>query len=366
MNPIKKEKKKIPIQRRISKKQKAIARSKARKHPQLTLKERRQKGKLSKQASIRVQNIKARQHVIKSIPYPKVTLMDMWKEMMNSQWTASINFLYREMERRNRRARSAAIAAFKASLRKPIKEPRPKKKLKPYVPSTKALAHHKYMLEQKEENQAKRAEWVKRQKAKKELKRQKRAQSPNRLVCIRKEDILLRTRVSDAVNLVDKEGWKFIPKQDWKTARAEGKLTLLWEVERINLEKPTRKFMKPEKVTGRYKKAERIKNGKKLDAMEKEIRARRKRKGLKPYKPIKSRTKVVVTDKYSYAVIDKLEKVSYEFSKQGYKEALQKYKSHLGIIKAVKDSLIGTCVINENVEKINEYLRGTKHEKVQK
>lgn len=209
-------------------------------------------------------------------------------------------------------------------------------KIKPYKPSRAAKKHHVYVTSAKIDNELKRAEYVKQQRAKKDLRRQKRVESPNRLVCIQKEHQILRTKVSSAVPLVDNKSWKFIPKSVWKAERADPntKFTLLWEVGRIDLEKPDRKYMDHMKVTSRYVRANRKKLDNQLKTEERILRNRRKRKNNKDHGNRRGNIRVIVKDKYDYKIQDDLTNRYFEFSKQGYKEAKLKYKTLRGIVNA--------------------------------
>jgi len=293
-----------------------------------TLAEKRVIQKKQKQAALLVQKRKAAPHKLTNETVKLITVMDLWKEMSQAQWTMSMGLLMAEVNKRNQKLMAKNNIVVNVSTYTPRK---------PYKPSEAAKRHHKYVTTSEVENTRKRALYVKEQKAKRDLKRQQRAQSPNRLVCIQKDTTMLRIRVIDATIKVADEGWKFIPKHVWKEARADNSnnFTLLWEVGRVNLKTLERKTMDPTKVTSRYTRSLRKKMRQKIEAEEKLIRTRKSRKNIKDHGNRKHNIRVIVKDKYAYTIQDDITKRYFDLSKQSYKEAKLKYKTLRGVVEHI-------------------------------
>ena len=323
MNPVKKEKKKTIPQRRISAKQKAIARNKIR------LKDRRKLQKLEKRkALMKNRAVKRTNKEIKQKPVKQaVTLMDVWKEMMSSPWTMSYNLLMEEVARRN-----AKVV---------------KKEMKVYVPSAKAISHHKYVLQSKKENEEKKAVYLEQQQKKKQLRKQKNQLSQNRLVCIQKNTKLMRIRLIDAKKLVENDKWEFVSKSVWKEARAngEGSYELYWEVGKANLGKI---FTKPNEYK-RYAKTTR-KEWKFRDSKERTLTTatikRRKRKHIRVKKQttiskfyqtyLVNPIKVIKLANYTTCLVNEETNTYYEFNPKKFEELKKKFGTPTRIYEAIE------------------------------
>jgi len=232
MNPKNKKKVIKRLENKFSAKQKAIKKQEENKKKGLQVKksfiEKRKTKKLVKQEAIASQNAKAVKHKIKKVRkeplnIPKLlTIADLWKEMMESSWTISMGLLKEELRLRNNKI---------------IMDHVNKKKPKPYVPSTKAKAHHQQVRRAVAENERKREEHREKQQMKKQSRKQKNQLSLNRLVCIQKEQKMIRLRAVTAKELVSNDGWKYIAKKFWKKARTDDQFELYWDQGHINLNK---------------------------------------------------------------------------------------------------------------------------------
>lgn len=357
MNPINKiEKKKVPAQRRISKKQKTIAKMQEEGKMKPTLSERRKAKKLTKKKFIektksehsrnkntfsKAKRVREKQKKLlqqqRKANSSVLTLMDLWKEMEKSSWTMSTGLLEEELKRRNK-----------------TKE-KPKKKLKPYVPSAKALGHHQYALKAKEENEAKKAEYQAQQQKKKELRKQKNSLSKNRLVCIQSDNKMMRIRLRDAEKLVKDSGkWKFIAKKYWKKARADEKGTyeLYWEESRVDLGKLYTEPNNFERVLKNQKaEAKKQQSKEKVNITATKNRRNRKksnnkkRKDVKKaittsnfYKKLKEKSvKLVVANNGMTFIVDGRDETYYRVNTEKLKSLKEKYSTLEDIVKAFKD-----------------------------
>jgi len=146
-----------------------------------------------------------------------------------------------------------------------------KKEKKVYTPSMQAKRHHKYVEACIKENKLKREAYALKQRHKKHIRHS------NRLVCIRKENTIARVLQSLATTMVASENWAFIPKQEWKNARAEksSNITLLWTVGKLTLPGSPQNM---DKSFARFKRNDRKKKRQKEEALIKAVKARAKRK----------------------------------------------------------------------------------------
>jgi len=131
------------------------------------------------------------------------------------------------------------------------------------------------------ENERKKEQYQQQQQKKKLQRRKNTSLSLNRLVCISKEDKMMRIRLKEADVLVQHEEWKYVAKKFWKKARADenSPFSLYWSVGSIDLAKVAAPNLG--KYTKKLASTKRKELQRKEDTLKKEIRARKKRKNIK-------------------------------------------------------------------------------------
>ncbi len=338
MNPTKKKVKKL--EHKFNAKQKALKKQEERKNkglgPKKSLAEKRKEKKKVKIKIMAKQSKLARKHKFPpkdrtpKLDIPKLlTIADLWKEMMESAWTMSLGLLEDELRRRNNKI---------------IVDHVNKKKAKPYVPSTRALAHHQYVQKSMEENERKKKQHLNEQQKKKQVRKQKNQLSLNRLVCIQKDKKMIRLRAITAQQLVKDEGWKFIAKKYWKKARAGNEFELYWDLGHVNLNKVNEPNYG--ELAVKQKKAElkdkQIKEKVNITA----TKNRKKRKNPKRWKQKQTLSNFytfylnnpirVMEINNQHFIIDEENNKYYRFSSDKLKELTNKFGSTKDIVEAIE------------------------------
>ena len=235
---------------------------------------------------------------------------------------------------------------------------------KRYEPSQAAKKHHKIVEEHVKTVQKQREGYSINQQVKKVERKNRAYNSPYRLVCIKKDQTLMRISRGTAKEYVDTKGWEYIPKSVWKAERANpnSTFTLVWQESRINLEKAARKIMSSSKVTSRFMRDKRKKLRQQEDAEIKTIKIRRlrKRRGkvidkrkdkIQKYYlsnfAIRNQRVIVKEVAFNPMLLDLLERKYYTCSKEAYKVLQKKFNTPKGILNAIikKDTYADSRVI---------------------